>query len=66
MKKTIIILLSILALSSCNLDYAPENTMVDEIVYKAENTAEAALMGAYESFNNFIGEIGRASCRERV
>ena len=59
MKKTIIILLSILALSSCNLDYAPENTMVDEIVYKAENTAEAALMGAYESFNNFIGGQNR-------
>lgn len=35
------------ALLSCDLDYAPENELVDEKVYKNERTAEAALMGAY-------------------
>ncbi len=33
--------------ASCDLDYEPENTLVDEKVYRHERTAEAALMGAY-------------------
>ncbi len=33
--------------TSCNLDYEPENTLVDEKVYRHERTAEAALIGAY-------------------
>ena len=33
-----------LLVTSCNLDYAPENTMVDQTVYKNEKTSEAALM----------------------
>ncbi len=40
--------------SACNLDYAPENTMVDEIVYKNEKTAQAALLGAYVRLNVFL------------
>ncbi len=36
-----------LSFVSCELDYAPENTLVDENVYKHKRTAEAALMGAY-------------------
>ena len=36
-----------MTLASCELDYAPENTLVDEKVYKNEKTAEAALMGNY-------------------
>ena len=43
-----------LALLSCDLDYAPENTLVDEKVYKDEGTAEAALMGAYVRLNVFL------------
>ena len=43
-----------LALLSCDLDYAPENTLVDEKVYKDERTAEAALMGAYVRLNVFL------------
>lgn len=39
---------------SCELDYAPENTMVDEKVYKNEKTAEAALMGNYVRLNVFM------------
>lgn len=52
MRKTYLFLLFLLAtLSGCNLDLAPENTMVDETVYKNKNTAEAALMGAYVRLN---------------
>lgn len=36
---------------SCELDLAPENTMVDETVYRNANTAEAALLGAYVRLN---------------
>lgn len=43
-----------LALLACDLDYAPENTLVDEKVYKDEGTAEAALMGAYVRLNVFL------------
>ena len=39
---------------ACDLDYAPENTLVDEKVYKNERTAEAALMGAYVRLNVFL------------
>lgn len=53
MRKISYIFLSFLlvAFSSCNLDLAPENTMVDQTVYKNKNTAEAALMGAYVRLN---------------
>lgn len=37
--------------TACNLDYAPENTLVDEKVYKNERTADAALTGAYVRLN---------------
>lgn len=56
-KNTIYSCLAILltmALTACNLDYAPENTLVDEKVYKTQKTAEAALMGAYVRLNVFI------------
>ena len=43
-----------LLVTSCNLDYAPENTMVDQTVYKNEKTSEAALMGAYVCLNDFL------------
>ncbi len=39
------------SLASCELDYAPENTLVDENVYTHSRTAEAALMGAYVRLN---------------
>ncbi len=39
------------SLASCDLDYAPENTLVDENVYRHERTSEAALMGAYVRLN---------------
>lgn len=42
---------SLLVLFSCDLDFKPENTMVDETVYKDANTAEAALLGAYSRMN---------------
>lgn len=45
---------SLVMLVSCELDYAPENTLVDEKVYKNEKTAEAALMGNYVRLNVFI------------
>lgn len=55
MKKNIInctlCCLACLALAACNLDYEPENTLVDEKVYKTERTAEAALLGAYVRLN---------------
>ncbi len=45
---------SALLLASCDLDYAPENTYVDEKVYRTEKTAEAALLGAYVRLNVFL------------
>ena len=42
-----------ITLASCNLDYAPENTLVDEKVYNNQKTAEAALLGAYVRMNVF-------------
>ena len=54
MKKTIICACLAATLStSCNLDYAPENTLVDEKVYNNQKTAEAALLGAYVRMNVF-------------
>ena len=55
-KKNIAYLLvcSLAMLVSCELDYAPENTLVDEKVYKNEKTAEAALMGNYVRLNVFM------------
>lgn len=51
MMKPILLSISILSslaiFSACELDYAPQNTMVDETVYKDEKTSQAALMGAY-------------------
>lgn len=41
-------------LHACDLDYAPENTLVDEKVYKTERTAQAALMGAYVRLDVFL------------
>ena len=41
-------------LTACNLDYAPENTLVDEKVYKNQKTAEAALLGAYVRLDVFL------------
>lgn len=42
---------ALVTLGSCNLDLAPENTMVDQTVYKNANTSEAALLGAYVRLN---------------
>ncbi|MFA5849156.1 MAG: RagB/SusD family nutrient uptake outer membrane protein [Bacteroidales bacterium] len=36
---------------SCNLELAPENVMVDQIVYKDAKTSEAVLIGAYTRLN---------------
>lgn len=47
-------LLLILALTACELDYAPENTYVDSKVYRTEKTAQAALAGAYVRLNVFL------------
>ena len=44
---TISTLASLTLFSACELDYAPQNTMVDETVYKEEKTAQSALIGAY-------------------
>ena len=52
--KIIATIASMMMLSSCNLDYAPENQLVDENVYKNERTAQAALMGCYVRLNVFI------------
>ncbi|MBQ8712803.1 MAG: RagB/SusD family nutrient uptake outer membrane protein [Prevotella sp.] len=41
-------------LTACELDYAPENTYVDEKVYRTEKTAQAALAGAYVRLNVFL------------
>lgn len=45
---------SLYSLAACNLDYAPENTLVDEKVYKTQKTAEAALLGAYVRLDVFL------------
>lgn len=45
---------SLFSLAACNLDYAPENTLVDEKVYKNQKTAEAALLGAYVRLDVFL------------
>jgi len=45
---------SLFSLAACNLDYAPENTLVDEKVYKTQKTAEAALLGAYVRLDVFL------------
>lgn len=52
-KSTILFLFSAVIVS-CNLDLAPENTMVDETTYKDQKTAEAALIGAYTRMNAAI------------
>lgn len=56
MKQIIVALTAIIACTwaGCNLDYSPENTMVDLTVYSHEATAEASLLGAYVCLNNFI------------
>lgn len=41
-------------LTACTLDYPPQNTMVDETVYKNEKTSQAALMGAYTRLSVFL------------
>ncbi len=45
---------SLFSFAACNLDYAPENTLVDEKVYKTQKTAEAALLGAYVRLDVFL------------
>ncbi|MBQ3629759.1 MAG: RagB/SusD family nutrient uptake outer membrane protein [Prevotella sp.] len=50
----IIALIAATMLAACELDYAPENTYVDEKVYRTEKTAEAALAGAYVRLNVFL------------
>lgn len=45
------LILSATMFTSCDLDYAPENQLVDEKVYKNERTSEAALMGCYVRLN---------------
>ncbi|MDY4038374.1 MAG: RagB/SusD family nutrient uptake outer membrane protein [Prevotella sp.] len=41
-------------LTACNLDMEPENTYVDEKVYRTEKTAQAALAGCYVRLNVFL------------
>ncbi len=48
------IISSLLLCTGCELDYAPENQLVDEKVYKTERTAQAALMGCYVRLNVFL------------
>lgn len=55
MKKIITALFSVIIVCGCNLDYAPQNTLVDQTVYKREKTADAAVNGAYVALNEFIG-----------
>ncbi len=50
----ILCMLMVLTLVGCELDYAPENTYVDEKVYKQQKTAQAALMGCYVRLNVFL------------
>jgi len=49
--KSALCCLACMTMAACDLDYAPENTLVDEKVYKTERTAEAALLGAYVRLN---------------
>lgn len=52
--KTFTACTAIALLTACSLDYPPQNTMVDETVYKNEKTAQAALMGAYTRLCVFL------------
>jgi len=52
--KIFLSLAALLPLAGCELDYAPENQLVDENVYKNERTSEAALMGCYVRLNVFL------------
>lgn len=63
MNKIKILLIATIALSmtGCKLDYAPENTMVDETVYNNERTSEAALLGAYVKLTNFLSGAPQGS-----
>lgn len=63
MNKIKILLFATIALSmtGCKLDYAPENTMVDETVYKNERTSEAALLGAYVKLTNLLSGAPQGS-----
>lgn len=54
LKKIILFIPTLLLVVGCQLDYKPENTMVDETVYKDESTAEAGLLGAYVNLCNFL------------
>lgn len=49
--KAILIITILAGITSCNLDLAPENVMVDEITFKDAKTTEAALIGAYTRLN---------------
>lgn len=49
-----VLVASLFVFAACNLDYAPENTLVDEKVYKTQKTAEAALLGAYVRLDVFL------------
>ena len=55
MKRYLYTLILIAAVTSCNLDLAPENVMVDQTVYSEPKTAQAALNGAYVRMNIFMG-----------
>ncbi|MDR1737588.1 MAG: RagB/SusD family nutrient uptake outer membrane protein [Candidatus Symbiothrix sp.] len=54
MKKILSISFLLMIFTSCNLDYAPENTLVGEIIYIDGGTSEAALLGAYVRLNVFV------------
>lgn len=47
-----LIITALFAVTGCNLDFAPENVLTDEVVFKEAKTAEAALLGAYTRMNN--------------
>lgn len=47
-----LIITALFAATSCNLDFAPENVLTDEAVFKDAKTAESALLGAYTRLNN--------------
>lgn len=52
--KIIVIIVALFCVQSCDLDFAPENVLVDEIVYSDAKTAEAALLGAYNRLNSLL------------
>ena len=54
MKRYLYTLILFAAVTSCNLDLAPENVMVDQTVYSEPKTAQAALNGAYVRMNIFM------------